>query len=69
MLTFSATEHSSSIKGTYFAVVSYIGRYNNWWQSGLIYFCVMIGVDTDFFSAEMERIATMLDSFQFVVGL
>ena len=59
----------SKTLATYFAVVPYVCRYDNRWQSWLIYFCVVIGVNTDFFSAEMKSIATMLDCFQLVVGL
>ena len=46
-----------------FAVVSYICRYENWWQSWLIYFCVVIRIDTDFFPAQMKSIAAVLDCF------
>ena len=52
-------------KYSYFAVF----RYVYWWQNRLVYFCVVIRIDTDFFSAQMESITTMVHCFQFMMGL
>ena len=54
---------------TYFAVVPQVCRYVYWWQNRLVYLCVVIRIDTDFFSAQMESIGAMVHCFQFMVGL
>ena len=35
----------------------------------MVYLGVVIRIDTDFFSAQMESIGTMFHGFQFMVGL
>ena len=38
-------------------------------QLGLVYFCIVIGVDADFLPSEVEGKSAVLDRFEFVVGL